>query len=94
MLALGQEVDSLEPLTCIFPYKGYVFAQARNVAPPAADPFILPRQGRVLWALVLLLPRSVPDPFWLRRGGLKRQLSSFLLLFFGRETLKQTNEKH
>lgn len=79
MPALGQDMGSLESLTCIFPYKGYVFAQARNMAPPAADPFILPRQGRVLWALVLLLPSKCPRPILAEEGWPKE--AAFLLPF-------------
>lgn len=50
-------------------------------------------RGWVLWARVLLLSLKCPSPILMRRGDRWRRLPSFLLLFFGRETFKQTNEE-
>lgn len=77
MVGLGQEEGSWHP-----------------TARPAARRWLSRREwGWVLWARVLLLSLKCPSPILMRRGDRWRQLPSFLLLFFGRETFKQTNEE-
>lgn len=69
MPALGQEVGSLESLTCIFPYKGHAFAQKIGTRPLERQiPSSYPGGGRVLCPLVLLLPLKCPRPILAEEG--------------------------